>query len=76
LHRYAGKKFEYYAGTVRDKLEKEVAFLLSLLFFVLKVHDDSEFHALLESTIAFSKRSFSDEKVKKLVLMTGKKSSL
>ncbi len=38
---------------------------------------DREFHALSESIIAFSKRSFySDEKLLKLVLMTKKKSGL
>ena len=38
---------------------------------------DREFHALSESIIAFSKRSFyRDEKFLKLVLMTVKKSSL
>jgi hypothetical protein len=42
----------------------------------INIQGDREFHALSESIISFSKRSFySDEKFKKLFLMTKKKSS-
>jgi hypothetical protein len=38
------------------KIEKGGLFLLPLLFFVSKVHDDRKFQAQSESIIAFSKR--------------------